>query len=247
MKIQQIKTEQVLCDDDNAILQKASEEALRWHEESVELAQSRSNFQIEKFIAHDSPSIPASFHSLLVNRRVLGQNILELVIEIKEKTREFDYKWAKGEEPLMWDGKLCWKDLDDTKLEYYLKSCEIKFKDYYQQMMFFDRLMNKLIEKNGGPITREQFEQEDHIYWERRFANQAFDNMVGGRTGVGAGDVSSIRRATAPTILDDDVNRVKSFPTNQSAVANPMEYLDELDRVINEGIESLSHKYLKPE
>ena len=71
--------------------------------------------------------------------------------------------------------------------------------------------------------------------------------MVGGRTGVGAGDVSSIRRATAPTILDDDVNRVKSFPTNQSAVTNPMEYLDELDRVINEGIESLSHKYLKPE
>ena len=85
-----------------------------------------------------------------------------MVVEIKEKTREFDYKWAKGEEPLMWDGKLCWKDLDETKLEYYLKSCEIKFKDYYQQMMFFDKLMNKLVEKNGGPITREQFEQEDH-------------------------------------------------------------------------------------
>jgi hypothetical protein len=43
------------------------------------------------------------------------------------------------------------------------------------------------------------------------------------------------------------VNRVKSFPTNQSAVLNPMEYLDELDKVISEGIESLSHKYLKPE
>lgn len=248
MNIQRIHPEQVIEDNNNSILEKASEEALRWHKEDLELAQSRSNFQIEKFIALDSPSIPASFHSLLVNRRVMADNILNKVVEIKEKVREFEYKWKDENEdtPLQWNDKLCWKDLDEVRLKHYLKSCEIELKDYYQQVVFFDKLLNKLIEKNGGPITKEQFENEDHIYWERRFSNQAFDNMIGTRTGIGAGDVASIRKACAPTILDNDVNRIKSqFPTSQGALINPGEYLDELQKKIDEGIESLSNKYLK--
>ena len=248
MKMQRIYPKQVIEDCDNAILDKASEEALRWHQEDLELAQSRSNFQIEKFIALDSPSIPASFHSLLVNRRVMADNILNKVVEIKEKVREFEYKWknTNDDEPIKWNDKLCWKDLDEVRLKHYLKSCEIELKDYYQQVVFFDRLLNKLIEKNNGPITKEQFEKEDHVYWERRFSNQAFDNMIGNKTGIGAGDVASIRKACAPTILEDDINRIKSmFPTSQGALINPGAYLDELESKINEGIESLSNKYLK--
>ena len=219
---------------DAEVLQRVYDEVFKWEEYDKEHAQGRSNFQIEKFIALDNFTVASSFNALLKNRRIMAEGLFSKITEMKEVQREFDYKWkdTPKDQPTEWftkDGgkKLCWYDLDLMNLENQLRSSELEIRDRTQQIEFFDKLLNKLIEMNGGPITKEQFEKEDHIYWERRFANQAYDEMVSRKTGIGIGNLHSMRRATAPTLISDDVNRVKNgFPDLGKAIEGGQEQIE---------------------
>jgi len=242
---------------DETILQKVFDEVFKWEDADKEHAQGRSNFQIEKFIALDNFTIASSFNAMLKNRRIMAEGLFSKITEMKEKQREFDYKWEKANKskPIEWFGnnpnqskKLCWYDLDYLNLQNYLKSSELEIRDRIQQIEFFDEILNKLIEQNGGPITREQFEQDDHVYWERRFANQAMDEMVSKNTGISVGNVHSMRRATAPTLLSNDVNRIKNaFPDLSVALSGPkgqMEFMSALQNKVIDGINEVTGQKL---
>ena len=242
-------TEEII--QDTEALQKVFDEVFRWENEDKELAQTRSNFQIEKFIALDHHTIPSAFHSLLKNRRSMAEALLQKIVEMQEHKREFDYKWENNDrnKPIKWhtrDGgtKLCWYDLDYLNYQNFLKSCEIEIIDRVQQLDFFDKLLHKMIELNNGPISKEQFEEEDHIYWERRFANQAMDQILASKTGIDTGNLHSMRRATAPTIVSDDRYRIKNpFPDLLKAM-NPgpdqMEFVMGLQKKVLEGIHDVT-------
>jgi hypothetical protein len=197
---------------DSEVLKKVYEDVFKWENYDKEHAQGRTNFQIEKFIALDNFTIASSFTALLKNRRIMAEGLFTKIIEMKERQREFDIKWENTpkDKPLDNGGSYSWYDLDSLKLENYLRSSELEIRDRVQQIEFFDKLLDKLIEMNGGPITKEQFEEEDHIYWERRFANQAYDELLSQQTGISMGNLHSIRRATAPTLVSNDVNRIKN-------------------------------------
>jgi hypothetical protein len=49
-----LATSKEVLDDNNDFMLKVLTEANRWQESETELAQGRSNFQIEKFIVHDN-------------------------------------------------------------------------------------------------------------------------------------------------------------------------------------------------
>lgn len=236
---------------DPIILERVFDEVFKWESEDKELAQGRSNFQIEKFIALDNFTIPSAFQAMLKNRRIMAEGLFSKITEMKEHQREFDYKWNKvdKDEPLEWftkDGgkKLCWYDLDFLNLRNFLKSSELEIRDRVQQIQFFDLILEKLIDMNGGPISREQFENEDHVYWERRFANQAMDEMLSRTTGISIGNIHSMRRASAPTIVSDDVNRVKNpFPDLGKALSGPdgqLDFILALQQKIMEGIQDVT-------
>lgn len=242
-------TEEIIQDPE--ALQKVFNEVFRWENEDKELAQTRSNFQIEKFIALDHHTIPSTFHSLLKNRRSMAEALLQKIVEMQEHKREFDYKWDNNDrdKPVKWhtrDGgtKLCWYDLDYLNYQNFLKSCEIEIIDRVQQIDFFDKLLHKMVELNGGPISKQQFEEEDHIYWERRFANQAMDQILASKTGIDTGNLHSMRRATAPTIVSEDRYRVKNpFPDLLKAMnpgADQMEFLMGLQKKVLEGIHDVT-------
>ena len=234
--------------EDDTYLKAALEEVLRWEEEDRELAQGRTNFQIEKFFLLENHTVPAAFHAALKNRRIMAEGFMQKIVEMKERYREFEYKWADKDKakPIEWftrDGgkKLCWFDLDEVEIHNYLKSSELEIRDRIQQMNFFDKILNKLIEKNGGPITRKQFENEDHIYWERRFAEQAFDEVVSAKTGISIGNIHSMRRGTAPTLVSDDQNRIKNgYGMLSDALNDPARFLSTLEEKIMQGIDEVA-------
>ena len=73
------------------------------------------------------------------------------LIEMKEKVREFEYKWKDQDktQPLKWDigggpggpsQKLCWFDLDELSLQQYLKSSELEIRDRLHQMEHLDKM-----------------------------------------------------------------------------------------------------------
>ena len=78
-----IATPSEVLDENNEFLFKVLNEVDRWSDSEFELSQSRSDFQIEKFIIQDSFTIPYAFKTALINRKSVAENLLEKVIDLK--------------------------------------------------------------------------------------------------------------------------------------------------------------------
>lgn len=240
------KAEDVLDEEKNReFTLKALAECNRWRESEVELAQGRSNFQIEKFIIHDNFTIPSAFKAAVINRKSVAEGLLSSIQEAKKNAREFNYKWEGKDKskPIWWKTReggeeLCWYDIDEFHFHRFVEGLNSGFKSQIDELTFFDKVIEKLIELNGGhPPTKEEFDADQPVYWERRFANQALDELLAAQTGVSGGNIRSMRRATAPTVLDDDINRIKEGYADPT---NAMAFLESLQKHVASGIEEIS-------
>lgn len=240
-----LATSKEVLSDDNEFMLKVLQEATRWEESETELAQGRSDFQIEKFIIHDNFTIPSAFKAALINRRSVAEGLLQQVIDAKRAAREFHYKWDGKDktQPIWWKTRqggeeLSWYDIDEFHFHRMLEGLNRGFKACVEELECFDKLINRLIELNGGKlITREQYNEDQPNYWERRLANQSLDDLLAARTGVNAGNIRSMRRASAPTVLPDDVNRTKGTFGDPN---NPMDFLNSLQQAVASGIEEIT-------
>ena len=112
------------------------------------------------------------------------------------------------------------------------------FKAAVEELECFDKLINRLIELNGGKlVSRDQYNEDQPNYWERRLANQSLDDLLAARTGVNAGNIRSMRRASAPTVLPDDVIRTKGSFGDPN---NPLDFLNSLQQAVASGIEEIT-------
>jgi hypothetical protein len=240
-----LATSKEVLDDSNEFMLKVLQEATRWEESETELAQGRSDFQIEKFIIHDNFTIPSAFKAALINRRSVAEGLLQQVIEAKRAAREFHYKWDGKDktQPIWWKTRqggeeLTWYDIDEFHFHRMLEGLNRGFKAAVEELECFDKLINRLIELNGGQlVSRDQYNEDQPNYWERRLANQSLDDLLAARTGVNAGNIRSMRRASAPTVLSDDVNRTKGSFGDPN---NPMDFLNNLQQAVSAGIEEIT-------
>lgn len=252
-----VDAEQAVNDDD--YLRQAFENVLKWEDSDKELAQGRTNFQLEKFALLETHTLPAAFESTLKARRQMAEGYMYKLIEMKEKVREFQYKWGEVDDkskPVFWEEsgpggggkKLCWFDLDELQLTHYLKSCELEIRDRLHQMEHLDKILEKLVEQNGGkPVSRQQYLDNDGLYWERRFAEQAMDEMVAAQTGISIGNLHSMRRASAPAIVDKKNELPEGYlPMNRALESQQgrMEFLNDLQRKVLEGIQEVTGENL---
>lgn len=234
-----------VLDDSHEFMFKVLSECDKWKESERELAQGRSNFQIEKFIVHDNFTIPSAFKSAVINRRSVAENLLNGIQEAKRTVREFHFKWDGKDktQPIWWKNRqggedLCWYDIDEFNFNRFIDGLDAGFKAQVNELEFFDKLIARLIELNGGhPPTKAEFDADQPVYWERRFANQALDELLAARSGVSGGNIRSMRRATAPTVLEDDVNRIKEGYADPS---NPIAFLESLQKHVSSGIDEIS-------
>ena len=200
--------------NDETFLNQASDNVFAWEESDKEMAQGRTNFQIEKFIGMNTHNISVTFEHILKERHNMASGYMIKLIEMKERVREFEYKWNDKDktQPIMWEiggpggghKKLCWYDLEELELMHYLKNSELEIRDRMHQMEHMDKMLNKLVERNGGtPPTREQFLKENENYWDTRLAQQALDDLLSGQTGISGANITAMRQASAPSIVDE--------------------------------------------
>lgn len=240
-----LATSKEVLDDSNEFMLKVLNEANRWVDSETELAQSRSDFQIEKFIVHDNFTIPSAFKAAIINRRSVAEGLLQQIIEAKRAAREFHHKWEGKDktQPIWWKTRqggeeLCWYDIDEFHFHRMLEGLNRGFKASVEELECFDKLIQRLVELNGGElISREQFNEDQPNYWERRLANQSLDDLLAAKTGVNAGNIRSMRRASAPTVLPDDINRTKGTFGDPS---NPLDFLNALQQSVAAGIEEIT-------
>jgi len=236
-----LATSKEVLDESNEFMFKVLQEANRWTDSETELAQGRSDFQIEKFIIHDNFTIPSAFKSALINRKSVAEGLLQQIIDAKKATREFHYKWDGKDktQPIWWKThqggeELCWYDIDEFHFNRMLEGLNRGFKACVEELECFDKLIHRLIELNGDKlISREQYNEDQPNYWERRLANQSLDDLLSAKTGVNPGNIRSMRRASAPTVLTDDVNRTKGDFGDPS---NPLDFLTKLQEQVASGI-----------
>ena len=240
-----VATSKEVLDDANEFMFKVLNEANRWADSETELAQGRSDFQIEKFIIHDNFTIPSAFKAALINRRSVAEGLLQQIIEAKRAAREFHYKWEGKDktQPIWWKNRqggeeLTWYDIDEFHFHRMLDGLNRGFKASVEELECFDKLISRLVELNGGKlISREQYNEDQPNYWERRLANQSLDDLLAAKTGVNAGNIRSMRRASAPTVLTDDVNRTKGSFGDPS---NPLDFLTKLQENVAAGISEIT-------
>lgn len=240
-----VATSKEVLDDANEFMFKVLNEANRWADSETELAQGRSDFQIEKFIIHDNFTIPSAFKAALINRRSVAEGLLQQIIDAKRAAREFHYKWEGKDktQPMWWKNRqggeeLTWYDIDEFHFHRMLDGLNRGFKAAVEELECFDKLISRLVELNGGKlVSREQYNEDQPNYWERRLANQSLDDLLAAKTGVNAGNIRSMRRASAPTVLTDDVNRTKGSFGDPS---NPLDFLNSLQQAVASGIEEIT-------
>lgn len=233
-------------------LKQASNNVFAWEESDKEMAQGRTNFQIEKFIGLNTHNISVSFEHILKERRIMAAGYMFKLIEMKEKVREFEYKWKDVEDksqPIMWEigsnggKKLCWHDLEHLELTHYLKGSELEIRDRLHQLQHLDKMLEKLVEQNGGiPPTREQFLEENQEYWDTRLAEQALDDLMAAQTGISGANLQAMRRASAPSMVDSR-NEFKEgyLPMNKLLdQQGRMEFINDLQSKVMKGYEKLT-------
>lgn len=238
--------------NDDEYLLKVFENVLFWEESDKEMSQGRTNFQIEKFITLGTHNISVAFENILKERRGMATGYMYKIIEMKEKVREFEYKWKDKDktQPIMWEAgilngekKLCWYDLDELSLAEYLKSSELEILDRIYQMKHLDEILQKLIEKNNNKVPdRKQFLEENENYWDTRLAEQALDDLMASETGISGANLQAMRRAFGPSIVDNR-NELKEGYLPIDKLFTPegrIEYIQSLQSKVFKGYEKLT-------
>ena len=243
--------------NDETFLNQASYNVFAWEESDKEMAQGRTNFQIEKFIGMNTHNISVTFEHILKERHNMASGYMIKLIEMKERVREFEYKWNDKDktQPIMWEiggpggghKKLCWYDLEELELMHYLKNSELEIRDRMHQMEHMDKMLNKLVERNGGtPPTREQFLKENENYWDTSLAQQALDDLLSGQTGISGANITAMRQASAPSIVDEK-NQFSEGYLPMNKLLDPkgrQEFIADLQSKVMKGYEKISGKDL---
>lgn len=233
-------------------LRQASDNVFAWEESDKQMAQGRTNFQLEKFIGLNTHNISVSFEHILKERRIMAAGYMFKLIEMKEKVREFEYKWNDKDktQPIMWEigapnggKKLCWYDLEELELTHYLKGSEMEIRDRLHQLQHLDKMLEKLVEQNGGtPPTREQFLEENQEYWDTRLAEQALDDLMAAQTGISGANIQAMRRASAPAMVDPR-NNFKEGYLSMNKLLDPqgrLEFINDLQSKVMRGYEKIT-------
>jgi hypothetical protein len=227
----------------DSYIDRTKEFAMKWAVQDRELCQTTSDFQIEKFIALNYNTISHAVENILRNRKAAALNLFNKSVEMTEKQREFDMKWndKPKDQPIRWEDdkgnkKWIWYDLDVRQHEIYIVESENGIRDLCHQLATYDKILDKLEEKNGGMVTREQFNTESAENWKRKFQTNIFDDMLSRQTGVSQNVFDSFRKSMAPGLLDPNVHTIgfDAMPSFDKAISNPNEFMTAMSKGIEE-------------
>ena len=193
---------------------------------AFEFAQTRSSFQIEKFIGCDEHTPVTKFRHLSHNCYVMVGALKDILLDMEVTRRSLDkMKRIYHEHKLL---KLLhsilnpkrYENLDITiyRTECSLTEMEIRVKGLLQEIHIFDKLCEELEKKNGKPFTYEDFEKDQPNYWRVRLASQMHERQIGNALGFGEGNYESLLQAMQDPILPGSHNKIANLDLSQIAI-----------------------------
>jgi hypothetical protein len=176
-----------------------------------EFCQTRSTFQIEKFIAGDEYTLASKYrhvsHNCYVNMKEAERAILQLE-ELRRKKVKLQKKIDNAVDvALVLDDCL---DIELIRLDRSIEDSEIRVAGLLKEIDVMTQICDTLEKKNGGPITYSQFESEEPEYWRRRLASQMHQTLTGAQLGIGEGNYKAYLNALAEPETAS-INRIMPF------------------------------------
>jgi hypothetical protein len=178
-----------------------------------EFCQTRSNFQIEKFIACDEYTPISKFKHVAHNSYVTMQEIRREMIERERLLRKIKTLEIKQ--------KAHSETFEDADLEIYetsrqLDDLDLRIKGLLKEVNYMEAICDKIekeeIEKTGTGFSDEKFQAQEPEYWTIRLANQMHQAQIGHQSGVGEGNYGSALMAAEKPILDGSTNEIEPLP-----------------------------------
>ena len=195
----------------------------RMEDRAFEFAQTRSSFQIEKFIALDEHTPVTMYRHLSHNAHVMTTVLRDALLDAERLRRDLD---ARRAEAARWSGMSPVRarvmsllgrrrprdlDIEVYRLEGALRETEIKVKGLLQELDVFEGLCAQLERENGRPFTYKDFEDDQPEYWRRRLESQMNERRMGAQLGVGEGNYEAYVQAVSPPVLPTSRNVMRPF------------------------------------
>jgi hypothetical protein len=189
----------------------------------IEMAQLKSNFDIEKFtVKSKSNFIAHNFHFLMRQYSLALYELRRILIDIEEKNRRIEeYKELQNEGKTKIERKYI--DLEIEKLKNEIDLQELSLKNKYEMCSYFEKARQKLIEMNNGkPITNKQYQAEEPKYWKWYLERKAVIQSRQRTTGIDAGVWENIEHLEQPALINtnfqvsvlDDLGRLDLTKAN---------------------------------
>lgn len=167
-------------------------------EQFIEMAQLKSDFDIEKFTVRKEGNFLAhNFHFLMRQYSLTLNELRTFLIEVEHTKRQIKEYESKGTE------KVIVHQIDGSKTEKYadlyvdflynrLDMLDLQIADKSIRCERYEQMRKKIIELNGGPITNKQYQAEEPLYWKWFLEKKALAQLCQRRTGIHEGVVENI-------------------------------------------------------
>jgi hypothetical protein len=169
----------------------------------MEFSQSRTSFQIEKFIGCSEYSPVTKYRHLVHNQYVLLTSLKRDIIEIERAKRKINKLDREKTENY---------DLDLLEISMKIEALEISVNGKTKELIIFEKLIKELESNNGGPFSYDQLEDEQPEYWKKRLATQAHLFQAGNVFGIPQGNYEAVLQALEEPILKGSKNQIDNFP-----------------------------------
>ncbi|HPM74179.1 MAG TPA: hypothetical protein PLA71_00490 [Saccharofermentans sp.] len=208
----------------NGDYSKIEEKVRKMYEREMEFSQSRTSFQIEKFIGLDEHTPVTRYRHLAHNSYALLTSLKKDLIHKERVSRKL--KKAQDRIQFKIDHPQMSVDFDDDadldlkliELNMELEDIELAINGKMKELTIFERLLDELEQQNGGPFSYSQLEYEQPEYWEKRLRSQMEESKIGASSGLGAGNFAAYKKAIAVPILKDGQNLIRPFVHAQNQI-----------------------------
>jgi len=190
-------------------------------DEFIEMAQLKSNFDIEKFtVKREGNFIAHNFHFLMRQYSLTLGEVRRMLIEKEEYERkivELDDAFNNGEKKRFVytrDGKI------EKYTDLYLKQClneldllDINIANKAMRIIKFEQCRKKLIELNDGEITNEQYQKEAPEYWRWFLGRKALWQRAQAQSGIQEGIWENIHYLEEKALINENF-QIKMYKKN---------------------------------
>jgi hypothetical protein len=115
-----------------------------------------------------------------------------------------------------------------------MEELKMSVKDKLLQMETFTKVLAAMERKHGHAFTQKELNAEEPEYWKLRLARQMSDEYLDRQTGLGTGNIRSLRMAVAESPLEGSRNKVDDFPDLFNAVLGGREAATKVLNEVND-------------